>query len=168
MASADSCPFSIASRRWLPDLLAYRAGLPGYERPLSSHAPAAVYGPSPWRLRTLLCDGNSSDYDRLKCGSCTSGREFASSFLQIPPCDGHPCSWLTVGMSPTPVQDLHPIEIARAGRTSKKPSRLRGNWVFACAILNRLRIRPHCSATAMEANWTACHAVSAVVYHDKQ
>lgn len=24
-------------------------------------------------------------------GSCSSGRRFAYNFLQIPPCDGHPC-----------------------------------------------------------------------------
>ena len=28
---------------------------------------------------------------------CSSGRNFASSFLQIPPRGGHPCSWLVVG-----------------------------------------------------------------------
>ena len=27
----------------------------------------------------------------LTCGSCASGQEFAFSFLQIPPRDGHPC-----------------------------------------------------------------------------
>jgi hypothetical protein len=29
-------------------------------------------------------------------------RAFASSFLQIPPHDGHPCSWLTVGVRQPP------------------------------------------------------------------
>ena len=28
------------------------------------------------------------------CSFCTSGQWFASSFLQIPPRGGHPCSWL--------------------------------------------------------------------------
>ncbi|HAH30692.1 MAG TPA: hypothetical protein DCL44_00070 [Elusimicrobia bacterium] len=40
---------------------------------------------------------NSSDWSSLACGSCSSGRDFASGFLQIPPRDGHPCLWLTVG-----------------------------------------------------------------------
>jgi len=61
--------------------------------------------------------GNSSNYDSLKYGSCTSGRGFASSFLQIPPRGGHPCSRLTVGVSPTPVRDLHPKDSAHVGRT---------------------------------------------------
>jgi len=33
----------------------------------------------------------------VKCliwSSCSSGQIFASSFLQIPPRDGHPCYWL--------------------------------------------------------------------------
>src|SRR5690606_42127458 len=32
----------------------------------------------------------------LICLSCSSGRVFAASFLQIPPRDGHPCPWLTL------------------------------------------------------------------------
>src|SRR5699024_12654243 len=32
----------------------------------------------------------------LVCNFCSSVRDFASSFLQIPPRDGHPCLWLTV------------------------------------------------------------------------
>jgi len=32
----------------------------------------------------------------LLCSSCSSGQDFAVSFLQIPPPDGHPCSWLTL------------------------------------------------------------------------
>jgi len=38
------------------------------------------------------------------------------SFLQIPPYDGHPCSWLTLPTTKR-VRDLHPIVIAHAGRT---------------------------------------------------
>jgi hypothetical protein len=36
-------------------------------------------------------------YICLICSFCSSGRDFASGFLQIPPHDGHPCPWLTVG-----------------------------------------------------------------------
>ncbi len=32
----------------------------------------------------------------LICSFCTSGREFAAGFLQIPPHDGHPCLKLTL------------------------------------------------------------------------
>ncbi len=78
-----------------------------------------IYCHSPWRLRTSLCLGNSSDCDSLECDSCASGREFAFSFLQIPPHDGHPCSWLVVDMSPIPVRDFHPIGTAHAGRTKR-------------------------------------------------
>ena len=55
---------------------------------------AQVYGCSPWQLWISSCLGDSSDRNRLKLDSCTSSRAFASSFLQIPPRDGHPCSWL--------------------------------------------------------------------------
>ena len=33
----------------------------------------------------------------LICSSCSSDQSFAADFLQIPPRDGHPCPWLTVG-----------------------------------------------------------------------
>src|SRR5699024_7863070 len=54
----------------------------------------------------------------LVCNFCSSVRDFASSFLQIPPRDGHPCLWLTV---PTvkPVVDFHHQVIAHAGHTQK-------------------------------------------------
>ena len=38
----------------------------------------------------------------LLCGFCSSVQDFASSFLQIPPRGGHPCSWLTVGAHQPP------------------------------------------------------------------
>ncbi|WP_237665537.1 hypothetical protein, partial [Tetragenococcus koreensis] len=43
---------------------------------------------------------------------------FASSFLQIPPRDGHPCFWLTVPTA-KPVVDFHHQVIAHAERTKK-------------------------------------------------
>lgn len=63
---------------------------------------AQVYRYSPWRLRISLCVGNSSYCNSLQLGSCTSSRAFASGFLQIPPRDGHPCPWLTVGARQPP------------------------------------------------------------------
>ena len=57
---------------------------------------------------TLFCNANSSSAYSLISGSCSSDRDFAFSFLQIPSCDGHPCYWLMVattkphnGLSPS-------------------------------------------------------------------
>ena len=52
----------------------------------------------------------------LLCDFCSSGRNFASGFLQIPPRDGHPCLRLTL---PTVkrVRDFHLIVTPHAGRT---------------------------------------------------
>ncbi|MCX6240170.1 MAG: hypothetical protein NTY07_21955, partial [Bacteroidia bacterium] len=36
------------------------------------------------------------------------GRNFAASFLQIPPRNGHPCSWLMVGYTTYPHNGLAP------------------------------------------------------------
>ncbi|HBH22082.1 MAG TPA: hypothetical protein DDY13_01530 [Cytophagales bacterium] len=55
----------------------------------------------------------------LVCSFCSSGQDFASDFLQIPPRNGHPCLWLTLPTAKC-VRDLHPIDIAHAGRTTKK------------------------------------------------
>ena len=55
----------------------------------------------------------------LICSSCSSVREFASSFLQIPRRHGHPCLQLTVPTA-KPVVDFHHQVITHAGRTSKK------------------------------------------------
>lgn len=49
---------------------------------------------------------------------CSSVRDFASTFLQIPPHGGHPCHQLTVPTA-KPVVDFHHQVIAHAGRTSK-------------------------------------------------
>src|SRR5699024_1552774 len=49
---------------------------------------------------------------------CSSVREFASSFLQIPFRNGHPCFQLTVPTA-KPVVDFHHQVIAHAGRTKK-------------------------------------------------
>src|SRR5699024_12487975 len=46
-------------------------------------------------------------------------RDFASSFLQIPPRDGHPCLRLTVPTA-KPVVDFHHQVIAHAGHTYKR------------------------------------------------
>jgi len=50
------------------------------------------------------------------CDFCSSVRDFASSFLQIPRRRGHPCSWLTVPTT-KPVVDFHHQVVAHAGHT---------------------------------------------------
>lgn len=57
-----------------------------------------------WHLLTMIlsCCDDSSDYPYLKLSSYTLVRAFTSSFLQIPPRGGHPCSWLTVGFRQPP------------------------------------------------------------------
>ncbi len=68
---------------------------------------------------TSFCLANSSTPFSLICGSCSSGRDFASGFLQIPPRDGHPCLWLVVPTA-KPTADFHRQAIAHAGRTTNK------------------------------------------------
>ncbi len=69
-------------------------------------ATTQVYRGNPWRLWISSCVGDSSDSPCLELSSCTLARAFASSFLQIPPRDGHPCSWLTVGVRQPPFGTL--------------------------------------------------------------
>jgi len=50
-----------------------------------------IYSTAPWQPGISLCYASSSERSSLLWGSCSSGRGFASSFLQIPPRGGHPC-----------------------------------------------------------------------------
>ena len=52
-------------------------------------------------------------------GSCSSGRDFASSFLQIPPPNGHPCIQLAVGNCQTP-QRTFTAKIRMGGAQNKR------------------------------------------------
>ena len=56
----------------------------------------------------------------LLCGFCSSDRDFAAGFFQIPPHDGHPCLSLTV---PTdkPVSVFHRLVNAHAAHTTQSP-----------------------------------------------
>ena len=85
----------------------YTTRLVQYNRNLFSSFP--VFRTSFWRA-------NSSTLYCLIYGSCSSARDFASGFLQIPPHDGHPCFWLTL---PTAiyVADFHRQVTAHAGHT---------------------------------------------------
>ncbi|MBR3456215.1 MAG: hypothetical protein IKH26_12950, partial [Bacteroidaceae bacterium] len=48
----------------------------------------------PNSYRAWACFAALPTAPRLVCGFCPSGQMFAVSFFQIPPRDGHPCSWL--------------------------------------------------------------------------
>jgi hypothetical protein len=89
---------------------------------------------------TSFCHANSSTLHTPICDFCSSGRGFASGFLQIPSRDGHPCLQLTVPTA-KPVADFHRQVIAHAGRTSKNSTVSRmGN----CAVRMFLASRKHC------------------------
>ena len=77
-----------------------------------------IYVPRPVQFRTSLCSANASSVCRLACDFCSSGREFASSFFQIPPRDGHPCSSLTVPTAKS-VVDFHHQVVVHAAQTKK-------------------------------------------------
>ncbi|MCX6240005.1 MAG: hypothetical protein NTY07_21085, partial [Bacteroidia bacterium] len=49
-----------------------------------------------------------------------SGRNFAASFLQIPPRNGHPCSWLMVGYTTYPHNGLAPSSYSPCTAHKKK------------------------------------------------
>ena len=59
-------------------------------RALSPHPPAASTGTSSNFWASSLC-ADLPVFPSLICSSCSSGRGFAYSFLQIPPRGGHPC-----------------------------------------------------------------------------
>jgi hypothetical protein len=71
------------------------------------------------QYRTLFCFANSSALRQpLVCSSCSSSRDFALSFFQIPPRDGHPCCWLIVPIA-WPIVDFHHPVIVHAEHTKK-------------------------------------------------
>ena len=74
---------------------------------------SVLFLPDIW---TSFCLANSSALQCLICDFCSSARDFASGFLQIPPRDGHPCLWLTLPAA-IRVADFHRQVIAHAGRT---------------------------------------------------
>ena len=73
-----------------------------------------IYVPRPVQYRTSLCLASSSSVCRLVCDFCSSGREFASSFFQIPPRGGHPCSSLTVPTAKSVVDFHHQVVVHAA------------------------------------------------------
>ena len=73
---------------------------------------------------------------------CSSGRDFASGFLQIPPHGGHPCPWLTVPTA-KPVVDFHHQVMPMPGAHRKKAT-ASILWLFSNGLLRGqdLNLRP--------------------------
>ena len=90
MTSADFCqpiPMSLdigSTRQADRPPRVMRATFPPYTRRIYSHILPDGY-------RALKILAFSPGWDCLICDSCSSGRDFACGFLQIPPHNGHPC-----------------------------------------------------------------------------
>ena len=65
----------------------------------------------------------------LICSFFSSARIFAASFLQIPPRDGHPCSWLML-LTAKRIRVFHPIADTHAWRTPRRGSKPRPLVLF--------------------------------------
>ena len=64
-------------------------------RALSFHLIPTSFTPTvPNSYRALVCSATLPTVICLVWSFCSLGQMFAASFLQIPPRDGHPCSWL--------------------------------------------------------------------------
>ena len=88
-------------------------------RTLSLHVPATFTGTSS-NFWTSAFPAALSVFPSLICGFCPSGQRFAYSFLQIPPCDGHPCCSAIHFPLPGHVRDLHPLERAHGAQPKKR------------------------------------------------
>ena len=130
MTSADFCQFN---RTLLYGLLLWEfnpsrrrhSGRPPRVRTMTFiPSTRCIYCMGFGQYRTSFCLANSSAPRRLRCSFCSSSWDFALSFFQIPPHDGHPCSWLIVPAAKSIVV-FHHLAIVHAAHT-KKPSRLGG------------------------------------------
>lgn len=134
MASADFCPSQAVS----PLLVAALAGFaspppavgqtsPGKNNNLPPMYPPHLLRCAPGSGRALFCLANSPTHLSLICGFCSSGRDFAAGFLQIPPHDGHPCLWLTL-LAAKRVANLLRRVRAHVGRTNKRATPIARWW----------------------------------------
>ncbi len=87
--------------------------------------PAGFAGRIRPEYAALACCAASPGRPGLLCGSCSSGREFASGFLQIPLRSGHPCLWLTVGAT-IPRSGLSPYSGSPCRAYARAETALRG------------------------------------------
>lgn len=120
MASADFCMFNAPSRRRLPTIVGVPCRPPRVRAVAFVPCTCPIYCCTLWLYGASPCAAGSPKYNSLKSGSCTSGRDFAAGFLQIPPRGGHPCLRLTVGTA-NPRSGLSPYSYrpCRAHREKK-------------------------------------------------
>ena len=116
MASADFCRLMLRHSlvpRFRPTQIS--PGKNADLHPMSlPHLPPCAPGSG----RVLFCHANSPTHHGLICDFCSSGRDFAAGFLQIPPHDGHPCLGLIL-LAAKRIADFHRRVCAHAGRTCK-------------------------------------------------
>jgi len=67
---------------------------------------------------TLFCLANSFPCSCPICDFCSLPQGFSSNFLQIPPHERYPCSWLTIPTTELVVNFHHQV-VVDAGRTKK-------------------------------------------------
>ena len=87
---------------------------------LSSHL-SATFTRTSSNFRTSSSFADLSIFPSLICDFCPSDQEFAYSFLQIPPHDGHPCCSAIHFPLPGHVQDFHLRERAHGAQTKRAP-----------------------------------------------
>ena len=120
MTSADFLPFVVTNEFHTLFLFADKTSLGTTRFFLSIHLPhlPQLIPSSYW---TSVCAATLSLTVAL-CDFCASDQRFASTFLQIPPHDGHPwCSAISFPLLGR-IRDFHPLETCAARRTRKRAS----------------------------------------------
>ena len=120
--SMDPAPEKLAEhlKRNYPDAeyrSVYEAGFSGFE----AHRTLCQLGVQ--NIVINPADVPTSGKEREKknvCGFCSSDRDFATGFFQIPPRDGHPCLSLTVPTDKS-VSVFHRLANEHAAHTEKAP-----------------------------------------------
>ena len=133
MASADFCRLMLRHSR-APRLRLSQIS-PGKNADLHPmylpHLPQCAPGSG----RVSFRFANSPAHHGLICDFCSSGRDFAADFLQIPPRNGHPCLWLIL-LAAKRIADFHRRVCAHAGRTKKEPTPIRaGSYAYSKLLL---------------------------------
>ena len=105
--SADFCP-SIATPRDPASLSADGQTSQGKTRDLHPTYPPHLRPPGPGGIGLWVSWPPRPPDGRLLCGSCASGQDFASSFLQTPPHGGCPCCSARSSRHQGLRRDLHP------------------------------------------------------------
>ena len=86
---------------------------------LSSHL-SATFTRTSSNFGTSSSFADLSVFPSLICDFCPSDQEFAYSFLQIPPRDGHPCCSAIHFPLSGRVRDFHPLERAHGAQTKNR------------------------------------------------